>query len=127
MTLKELLKDWVSNNQISEYADNPIIGLALNSRDIIKGYAFIALAGSRQHGMAYVDQAINNGACAVIYDPSGIGSLSVEHSSNIPMIAIDELTEKLGDIAARFYKNPSEQMTVIGITGTNGKTSCSQF
>lgn len=127
MTLKELLKDWVSNNQISEYADNPIIGLALNSRDIIKGYAFIALAGSRQHGMAYVDQAINNGACAIIYDPSGIGSLWVEHSSNIPMIAIDELTEKLGDIAARFYKNPSEQMTVIGITGTNGKTSCSQF
>ena len=58
MTLKELLKDWVSNIETSEFANNPIVGLALNSRDIKEGYVFIALAGSKQHGMAYVDQAI---------------------------------------------------------------------
>jgi len=128
MTLKELLKDWVTNIEVSEYADNSIIGLALDSRDIIKGYVFIALAGSKQHGMAYIDQAINNGACAIIYDPAGIESILVEHnSSQIPMIALDGLAVKLGQIAARFYGNPSELMTVIGITGTNGKTSCSQF
>jgi UDP-N-acetylmuramoyl-L-alanyl-D-glutamate--2,6-diaminopimelate ligase len=127
MTLKELLKDWVTNIEVSEYADNSIIGLALDSRDIIKGYVFIALAGSKQHGMAYIDQAINNGACAIIYDPAGIESTLVEDSSQIPMIAIKGLAVKLGHIAARFYGNPSELMTVIGITGTNGKTSCSQF
>lgn len=127
MTLKELLKDWVTNIEVSEYADNSIIGLALDSRDIIKGYVFIALAGSKQHGMAYIDQAINNGACAMIYDPAGIESTLVEDSSQIPMIAINGLAVKLGHIAARFYGNPSELMTVIGITGTNGKTSCSQF
>ena len=127
MTLKELLKDWVTNIEVSEYADNSIIGLALDSRDIIKGYVFIALAGSKQHGMAYIDQAINNGACAIIYDPAGIESTLVEDSSQIPMIAINGLAVKLGHIAARFYGNPSELMTVIGITGTNGKTSCSQF
>jgi UDP-N-acetylmuramoyl-L-alanyl-D-glutamate--2,6-diaminopimelate ligase len=128
MTLKELLKDWVTNIEMSVYADNSIIGLALDSRDIIKGYVFIALAGSKQHGMAYIDQAINNGARAIIYDPAGIESTLVEHnSSQIPMIALDGLAVKLGHIAARFYGNPSELMTVIGITGTNGKTSCSQF
>lgn len=127
MTLKELLKDWVTNIEVIEYADNSIIGLALDSRDIIKGYVFIALAGSKQHGMAYIDQAINNGACAIIYDPAGIESTLVEDSSQIPMIAIKGLAVKLGHIAARFYGNPSELMTVIGITGTNGKTSCSQF
>jgi UDP-N-acetylmuramoyl-L-alanyl-D-glutamate--2,6-diaminopimelate ligase len=77
--------------------------------------------------MAYIDQAINNGACAIIYDPAGIESTLVEDSSQIPMIAINGLAVKLGHIAARFYGNPSELMTVIGITGTNGKTSCSQF
>jgi UDP-N-acetylmuramoyl-L-alanyl-D-glutamate--2,6-diaminopimelate ligase len=127
MTLKELLKDWVTNIEMSEYADNSIIGLALDNRKIIKGYVFIALAGSKQHGLAYIDQAINNGACAIIYDPQGIGATLVEHSTQIPMIALDGLAGKLGHIAARFYGNPSELMTVIGITGTNGKTSCSQF
>jgi UDP-N-acetylmuramoyl-L-alanyl-D-glutamate--2,6-diaminopimelate ligase len=127
MTLKELLKDWVSNIETSEFANNPIVGLALNSRDIKEGYVFIALAGSKQHGMAYVDQAINNGTCAIIYDPAGNGSSLAEHITHIPMIAVDELTEKIGYMAARFYKNPSKQMNVIGITGTNGKTSCSQF
>jgi len=127
MTLKELLKDWVSSIEMRAYADNLIIGLALNSRDISEGYVFIALAGSKQHGMTYVDQAINNGACAIIYDPAGIDPSWIEYSNQIPMIAIAELSEKLGYIAARFYGSPSEHMAVIGITGTNGKTSCSQF
>ena len=127
MTLKELLKDWVTNIGMSLYADNFINGLAIDSREIIKGYVFIALAGSKQHGLAYIDQAINNGACAIIYDPAVIGATLIEHSTQIPMIALDGLAGKLGHIAARFYGNPSELMTVIGITGTNGKTSCSQF
>lgn len=128
MTLKELLNDWVSTINISSSNDSSILGLSLDSRDIIQGYVFIALAGSKQHGMAYIDQAISNGACAIIYDPAGIESTLVEqNSSQIPMIALDELAVKLGHIAARFYGKPSELMTVIGVTGTNGKTSCSQF
>ncbi len=46
---------------------------------------------------------------------------------NVPMIAVENLSMKLGDMAARFYGDPSGFMQVIGITGTNGKTSCSQF
>ncbi|MGZ8191133.1 MAG: Mur ligase domain-containing protein, partial [Methylococcaceae bacterium] len=48
-----------------------ISGLTLDSRVIVSGQVFIALAGSKQHGLAHVEQAIDNGACAVVFDPAG--------------------------------------------------------
>jgi UDP-N-acetylmuramoyl-L-alanyl-D-glutamate--2,6-diaminopimelate ligase len=129
MTLKELLKGFVSlsKSNLGETEDKLITGLALDSRVVIAGNVFIALAGSRQHGLVHVAQAIERGACAVVFEPTGDGNQLAEQIKNAPMIAVDELTLKLGDIAARFYEDPSGFMTVIGITGTNGKTSCSQF
>ena len=109
-----------------------VAGLALDSREVVSGDAFIALAGAQQHGLTHVEQAINNGACAVIFDPADNGrqlaeTLPCRISSAVPMIAVENLGLKLGELAARFYGDPSQFMTVIGITGTNGKTSCSQF
>jgi len=127
MTLKELLKDWVSNINMGLFYDSSIRGLALDSRDILTGYVFIALAGAKQHGITYVDQALEKGACAVVYDPAECNGVLAKYESLDHMIAIDGLAMKLGDIASRFYGDPSEIMAVIGITGTNGKTSCSQF
>ncbi len=115
----------------SDQGDMPITGLVLDSRMVVRGDAFVALAGAKQHGLAHVEQAINNGACAVIFDPAGNGQQLTEtlrrDASTVPMIAVDNLGLKLGELAARFYGDPSRFMTVIGITGTNGKTSCSQF
>ncbi|NOT12341.1 MAG: UDP-N-acetylmuramoyl-L-alanyl-D-glutamate--2,6-diaminopimelate ligase [Methylococcaceae bacterium] len=124
MKLKELLKDCAD---IAE--DLPITGLALDSRIIKNGNVFIALAGSRQHGLAHVEQAVEKGACAVVFEPVGAEEWQVasEKFNQIPFIAIENLATKLGEIAARFYRHPSRAMDVIGITGTNGKTSCSQF
>ncbi|MDP1667228.1 MAG: UDP-N-acetylmuramoyl-L-alanyl-D-glutamate--2,6-diaminopimelate ligase [Methylobacter sp.] len=109
-----------------------VAGLALDSREVVSGDVFVALAGAKQHGLVHVEQAINNGACAVIFDPSGNGRQLVEAlqcniATLVPMIAVENLGLKLGELAARFYGDPSRFMTVIGITGTNGKTSCSQF
>ena len=109
-----------------------VAGLALDSREVVSGDAFIALAGAQQHGLTHVEQAINNGACAVIFDPADNArqlaeTLPYRISSVVPMIAVENLGLKLGELAARFYGDPSQFMTVIGITGTNGKTSCSQF
>ncbi|MFZ2407843.1 MAG: UDP-N-acetylmuramoyl-L-alanyl-D-glutamate--2,6-diaminopimelate ligase [Methylobacter sp.] len=109
-----------------------VVGLVLDSRDLVRGDVFVALAGAKQHGLAHVEQAINNGACAVIFDPAGNGrqlaeALQSNISTLVPMIAVENLGLKLGELAARFYGDPSRLMTVIGITGTNGKTSCSQF
>ena len=129
MRLRDLLEGFVpfpnSGLEISE--DLLITGLALDSREIVEGNVFFALAGTRQHGLAHVEQALNGGACAVVFDPSGEARQLAEHIANVPIIAVDGLGLKLGEIAARFYGHPSEFMDVIGITGTNGKTSCSQF
>ncbi len=105
-----------------------ITGITLDSRAVQVGNVFIALAGSQQHGLVYVEQAIKQGAAAIIYDPAGGGlAYAARTRTDIPMLAIENLGKQLGDIAARFYGDPSNLMTVIGITGTNGKTSCSQF
>ena len=129
MRLKELLEGFISfpNSTWKTAEDKQITGLALDSREVIEGNVFIALAGATQHGLVHVAQALEKGACAVVYEPTGDGKQLAEQINNVPMIAVDKLGLKLGDIAARFYGDPSGFMTVIGITGTNGKTSCSQF
>ncbi len=104
-----------------------ITGLTLDSRKVSEGNVFIALAGARQHGLIHVAEALERGACAVVFDPVGGSQQIAEQINNVPVIAIDDLGLKLGDIAARYYGDPSRFMAVIGITGTNGKTSCSQF
>ncbi|MDP3878084.1 MAG: UDP-N-acetylmuramoyl-L-alanyl-D-glutamate--2,6-diaminopimelate ligase [Methylobacter sp.] len=116
----------------SASVDRPITGLALDSREVVGGDVFIALAGAQQHGLVHVEQAINKGACAVIFDPDNNGQeLAESWQSNksvlVPMIAVDNLSLKLGELAACFHGYPSQSLAVIGITGTNGKTSCSQF
>jgi UDP-N-acetylmuramoyl-L-alanyl-D-glutamate--2,6-diaminopimelate ligase len=129
MRLKELIQGFVAFPSLSlgGAEDMEITGLALDSREVVDGNVFVALAGSRQHGLAYVAQALEKGACAIVFDPAGAGMQMAEQIKNVPMIVVDDLSLKLGEIAARYYGNPSRFMAVIGITGTNGKTSCSQF
>ncbi|MGZ5613862.1 MAG: Mur ligase family protein, partial [Methylobacter sp.] len=123
--LKDLLSGLVS---FPGQVDMPITGITLDSREVIDGDIFIALSGSKQHGLAHVEQAVNNGACAVVFDPAGNGrqlaeSFQRNSAAAVPMIAVENLALKLGDLAARFYRDPSRSMNVIGITGTNGKTT----
>lgn len=102
-------------------------GLVLDSRIVETGDLFIALAGAKQHGLAHINEVINKGACAVLFDPSGEGNELAGAITDIPVILVENLGLVLGELAARFYGNPSKVLDVIGITGTNGKTSCSQF
>lgn len=104
--------------------DIEIAGLSLDSRQVKPGFVFVALKGEHHHGLDFAEQAIAKGAVAVIYEPEGAGVLP---EVAIQWIAIPGLADKLGSIAATFYGDPSQQLTVIGITGTNGKTTCSQL
>jgi len=122
MKLSELLTDLV---QIKEDAN--ITHIALDSRDISVGGVFFALAGAMQHGLLYADQAQQQGAVAIIYDPAKQGAELAKSSTGTRLIAVNNLSEKLGEIAVRFYADPAQHLNIIGITGTNGKTSCSQF
>ena len=129
MTLAELLKGWVIvPEKLLELAGSlEISGMALDSRVVKAGDVFIALSGAKQHGLAHINQVKDKGACSVLFDPSGEGYLLAEQITDIPLIPAENLGLVVGELAARFYGHPSQKLNIIGVTGTNGKTSCSQF
>lgn len=107
-------------------AELEINGLCLDSRQVQVGDAFLALNGAVQHGIRHAQQAIANGAIAVIYEPIGAAQDDLK-ALTVNSVAVADLAQKLGEIAAKFYGNPSQILDVIGVTGTNGKTTCSQL
>lgn len=122
--LGKLLKGWATLQE--NITATAITGLSLDGRLTHKGDLFFALQGLQQHGLKYSQQAITNGASAVAWEVSElIGENDL--SNSIPHVAIDDLQNKLGLICQRFYHNPSAEMNVIAVTGTDGKTSVSQF
>ncbi|MCK4842688.1 MAG: UDP-N-acetylmuramoyl-L-alanyl-D-glutamate--2,6-diaminopimelate ligase [Methylococcales bacterium] len=125
MKLTKLLDGIVSVSSV--HIDGvDIKGITLDSRKVKKGYVFIALTGALEHGLNYVQQAVEQGAEFVIYDQSGSGAFDL-NNLNCSRLAVNGLALKLGALADRFYQSPSKALDVIGITGTNGKTTCSQF
>lgn len=108
-------------------ADVEITGIALDSRQVKPGFLFIALAGAVRHGIEHARQAIADGAAAILYEPANGGMEGAEMLALENKLAVPGLAAKLGEISARFYREPSRSLNVVGVTGTNGKTSCSQF
>jgi UDP-N-acetylmuramoyl-L-alanyl-D-glutamate--2,6-diaminopimelate ligase len=112
---------------VSEVDDLSVSGLAIDSRSISAGDLFVALPGTLQHGNDYIAAAVRQGAVAVVYDEDSSlpEDISASLSDDVPLIGIRNITEQAGVIASRYYGEPSHAMTVTGITGTNGKTTCS--
>ncbi|WP_244887564.1 Mur ligase family protein, partial [Rickettsiella grylli] len=108
-------------------ATDPIIkGLCQDSRQIKPGDLFFAYKGLKSDGRYFVKDAIKKGAAAILVEPDENYTIHLK-SSSTPIIALHHLTSQLGSLAARFYGYPSRYLPVIGITGTNGKTSCTHF
>lgn len=122
MKLEELL-----NGITSVEKDMEITGLTLDSRQVQSGNAFIALAGSKCHGLLFARQAVRRGAVTVIYEKVNDCAALLKDLIGFNLIEVENLGQLVGEMGARFYNYPSRQLDVIGITGTNGKTSCSQF
>ncbi|MGQ0529572.1 MAG: UDP-N-acetylmuramoyl-L-alanyl-D-glutamate--2,6-diaminopimelate ligase [Panacagrimonas sp.] len=98
----------------------PVSGLALDSRHLRAGEAFIALRGTREHGLTHLPQALSRGASAIVWEPT---ATTTEPRASVPCIAVDQLSARIGEIAARFFQRPADRMFVAGVTGTDGKTS----
>lgn len=113
-------------DDLSEEFDRIVTGVNLDSRLIEKGDLFIACFGKNHDAREYIGSVVDMGAAAVLAD-SGGNWQGARLLNNVPVIAIDNLAGKMSEISNRFYSNPSSKLNVIGITGTNGKTSCSQF
>lgn len=108
------------------FADAPELefsGLAMDSRKVVMGDVFLAARGSAQHGLHFVDQAIRRGAVAVAWEPAP----GVQYGGDVPGFPVVDLAKHIGPIAARFHGHPSHELFVVGVTGTNGKSSVVSF
>ncbi|MES9966195.1 MAG: UDP-N-acetylmuramoyl-L-alanyl-D-glutamate--2,6-diaminopimelate ligase [Sedimenticola sp.] len=117
--------------EVSEQDDRPVGGVALDSRLVEAGSLFLACSGTVKHGLEFVSQALSTGAVAVVCEPDDewtaerIVQLSAEVT--VPLIQVNGLGRQVSRIAGRYYGHPSRELHLVGITGTNGKTSCSQY
>jgi UDP-N-acetylmuramoyl-L-alanyl-D-glutamate--2,6-diaminopimelate ligase len=116
--LRALLADLAS----AAIPDVDVNDLSLDSRRIRQGAAFFALSGTRSHGLAYASQAVAAGATVVLWEP--VANVSVPAlPAHIVSVAVPGLSALLGRIADRFFDEPSKSVSVVGVTGTNGKTT----
>ncbi len=101
-----------------------ITRLVTDSREVKAGDTFVAYPGSQADGRRFIAQAIANGANAVIWEARGFNW----HTGwQIPNLAVADLRQHAGEIADYVYDNPSGKLWMAGVTGTNGKTSCSHW
>ncbi len=125
MLLSDLLEGIAT---VSTADDCAIKGVALDSRQLQPGYLFLACGGLVQRGHDFIAAAVAQGAVAVCYEVAeGETTFLSAQVNNVPLLAVRKLSQEAGLIAERFYGYPSRDLFVVGITGTNGKTSCSQF
>ena len=101
-----------------------INAIRIDSRKVTQGDLFIALEGYLTNGKDYINDAIVNGALAIILDSN---NQALQTDSSIPVYTVPDLKSRLGLLASRFYGNPSENLHITGITGTNGKTSIAYY
>lgn len=118
ISLRELLSDYV---EVLPEDERQIVGLALDSRLVNPGDLFCAYVGDKDDGSKYIEDAVAKGAVAVLC------SRQVEKRKDIPIFYLPNLQHIVGKLAAKFYSYPAEMLTVIGVTGTNGKTSITQL
>ena len=115
------LSDYFPPNEIVAVKgtlDRPISGLVLDSRRVVPGNLFFALPGLRADGTSYIDEAISRGAVAVVTQ-----KLPHHAQPKVTFIEVKDARATLARVAQRYYKFPDRDMAVIGVTGTNGKTT----
>ncbi len=115
------LSDYLSENEaiaVKGTLDRPISGLVMDSRRVVPGTLFFALPGLRSDGATFIDEAINRGAVAVVTQ-----KIPVPTPAKVTFIQVADARATLATVARRFYKFPDRELQVIGVTGTNGKTT----
>ncbi|MGN6789986.1 MAG: UDP-N-acetylmuramoyl-L-alanyl-D-glutamate--2,6-diaminopimelate ligase [Rhodanobacteraceae bacterium] len=132
------LEDLLRGIATPESGDIVVSGLTQDSREVRAGDAFVAMAGAKHHGIEFAGAAIERGAVAVLAEKQGPWIREEESSAREafpgsrsaapgPVVWIENLRNQLGEIAARFFGDPSASLKVIGVTGTSGKTSTVQL
>lgn len=116
MRLGNLLRN-IDALQIIGNVDSEVTGLTLDSREVKQGSLFAAIGGLQVDGHTFIEKAISQGAVCILCEKLP------EKATGAVFVQVSSSSEALGIMAAEFYGNPSERLKVIGVTGTNGKTS----
>ncbi len=116
MKLKELIKN-IEVLKIENERDVEITGLSYNSKTIKKGDIFICLKGENTDGHKFAKSAYENGAAAFFLEDE------LDFECDCPKVFVKSTKRSIADLSAAFYKNPSNNLNLVGVTGTNGKTT----
>ena len=118
MNLGEWLQTSGVRTEVADHADltAELRGVTADSRRVQPGFVFVAMAGGRTHGLDFVPQALANGAIAVVTDRA-------DWLENVLVIRVSDARQALGQLSAAFFGHPSQKLHVVGVTGTNGKTT----
>nr|WP_067298774.1 UDP-N-acetylmuramoyl-L-alanyl-D-glutamate--2,6-diaminopimelate ligase [Marinobacterium profundum] len=122
VTLQQLLPEAVN----TPLASLVLGGLSQDSRTLQAGELFLARPGLRHRGVDFIPAAVARGAVAVLVDETE-SAMIAQTDFGVPVLAIPQLAWRIGPMASLFYGEPSRAMQMIGVTGTNGKTSCSHY
>ncbi|KAB2343099.1 UDP-N-acetylmuramoyl-L-alanyl-D-glutamate--2,6-diaminopimelate ligase [Actinomadura rudentiformis] len=114
-TVVDLLTD-----RTADPATTVVTGITHDSRAVLRGDLYVALPGARVHGAEFAAQAAEAGAAAVLTDAAGRDRAA---RTGLPVLVVDQVRARLGDAAAWVYGDPVQDLTLIGVTGTSGKTT----
>lgn len=117
----KILADILSNCNAVEIigsSEKTISNISFNSKEVSNDYVFVAVKGSKVDGHVYIEQAIENGATVIVCE-----NMPSKTKRDITYIKVGDSSLALGILAANFYDNPTEELKLVGITGTNGKTT----
>lgn len=103
--------------------DISVHGFSIDSRNILNGFVFVAAQGVHVHGETFIPSAIQQGAVAVFIE----GESDLVYNNGVPIVAIPKMEQRLSEIVGHFYGHPTQSVNVVGVTGTNGKTTCAQM
>ena len=95
-----------------------ISGISFDSKNVKEGFLFVALRGEKSDGHNYIDSAVNNGAQALIVE-----NQAEVNSTEISVAQVNDSRSALAEVSANFYAHPTKELVLVGITGTNGKTT----
>ena len=117
MKLKEILTS-IHPVKITGNQDIEITGVDIDSRQVGSGHLFMAMRGTQTDGHAYIPAAIEKGAIAILCE-----ELPAELNEEITYIQVTDSEDAVGKVATAFYGDPTSKMELVGVTGTNGKTT----
>ena len=117
MKLSELLKD-IQPLSIIGNADVDVTGVNIDSRRVKDGHLFVAMKGTQVDGHKFIPKAIELGAKAILCE-----DLPEDKAEGITFVQVESTEDVVGKVATLFYGDPSKKLTLVGVTGTNGKTT----